>query len=175
MRKAINIFQYTTIAIGLIVIIIFLIPRFIGIRPYIVLSGSMEDTIKTGAVAYVNSNVKAEEIEVGDIIAFNTGTKQVTHRVVSINSDNSFTTKGDANNVVDINSVKFSNYLGKTIFSIPYLGYLLSAFQTKLGYAILIALVGINIITLIFFNENEEPTKKDKNNNKKNILSKENN
>ena len=51
MRKAINIFQYTTIAIGLIVIIIFLIPRFIGIRPYIVLSGSMEDAIKTGAVA----------------------------------------------------------------------------------------------------------------------------
>lgn len=174
MRKAINIFQYTTIVIGLIVIILFLIPRFIGIRPYIVLSGSMEDAIKTGAVAYVDTNIKAEEIKVGDIIAFNTGAKQVTHRVVSINSDNSFTTKGDANSVVDINSVKFSNYLGKTIFSIPYLGYLLSIFQTKIGYAILIVIVGINIITLIFFNDSEDSNKNSKTNQKRNILSKEN-
>ena len=168
MRKAINIFQYTTIAIGLIVIIIFLIPKFFGIRPYIVLSGSMEDAIKTGAVAYVDSNVKVEEIKEGDIIAFNAGTKQVTHRVVSINSDKSFTTKGDAN------SVKFSNYLGKTIFSIPYLGYILSTFQTKIGYATLIIIVGINIVTLIFFNDSEDSNKNSKTNKKRNILSKEN-
>lgn len=175
MRKAINFFQYITIAIGMIIIVLFLIPRFIGIRPYIVLSGSMEDAIMTGSVAYVNSNVKVEEIKEGDIIAFNAGAKQVTHRVISINSDKSFTTKGDANKVPDINSVKFSNYLGKTIFSIPYLGYILSTFQTKIGYAILIVIVGINIITLIFFNDTEDPDKKGKTNRKGNILSKENN
>lgn len=155
MKKAISIFQYTTITIGIIVIMLFLVPRFIGIRPYIVLSGSMEDEIKTGSVAYVDTKVKAEEIKVGDIIAFNMGTKQITHRVVSINSDNTFTTKGDANKVVDPNSVKFSNCLGKTIFSLPYLGYMLGAAQTKVGYIILVIIIGLNLTTLIFNDENK--------------------
>ena len=163
MRKVISIFQYTTIAIGIIVIMLFLIPRFFGIRPYIVLSGSMEEEIKTGSVAYVDTKVKADEIKEGDIIAFNMGTRQVTHRVVSINSDKTFTTKGDANNVIDANSVKFSSCLGKTIFSLPYLGYILSAAQTKFGYVILVLVIGMNIITLIFNDENKN-NKKDKSN-----------
>ena len=155
MKKAISIFQYTTITIGIIVIMLFLVPRFLGVRPYIVLSGSMEDEIKTGSVAYVDTKVKAEEIRVGDIIAFNMGTKQITHRVVSINSDNTFTTKGDANKVVDANSVKFSNCLGKTIFSLPYLGYMLGAAQTKIGYIILIFIIGLNLTPLIFNDEDK--------------------
>lgn len=155
MKKAISIFQYTTITIGIIVIMLFLVPRFIGIRPYIVLSGSMEDEIKTGSVAYVDTKVKAEEIKEGDIIAFNMGAKQITHRVISINSDNTFTTKGDANKVVDPNSVKFSNCLGKTIFSLPYLGYMLGAAQTKIGYIILIFIIGLNLTTLIFNDEDK--------------------
>ena len=162
MKKAISIFQYTTITIGIIVIMLFLVPRFIGIRPYIVLSGSMEDEIKTGSVAYVDTKVKAEEIKEGDIIAFNMGAKQITHRVVSINSDKTFTTKGDANNVIDANSVKFSNCLGKTIFSLPYLGYILGAAQTKLGYIILILIIGLNLTTLVF-NDEDKNNKSNKN------------
>ena len=164
MKKAISIFQYVTIAIGIIAIMLFLVPRFFGIRPYIVLSGSMEDEIKTGSVAYVDTKIKAEQIKEGDIIAFKVGAKQVTHRVVSINSDKTFTTKGDANKVIDANSVKFSNCLGKTIFSLPYLGYVLGAAQTKIGYIVLILIIGLNIVTLIFNDEN----KKDKSN--KNII-----
>ena len=162
MKKIISIFQYTTITIGIIVIIMFLVPRFFGIKPYIVLSGSMEPKIRTGSVAYINSNVKAEEIKVGDVIAFNTGTKQITHRVISINDDKSFKTKGDANSVADKNKVNFSNYFGKTIFSLPYLGFLLGAFQTKFGYIVLIAIVGINIITLLFYNSAKKADKKRK-------------
>lgn len=174
MKKAINIFQYATIVIGFIVIVIFLIPRLFGIKPYIVLSGSMEPKIKTGAVAYIDTKVDVKEIKEGDIIAFNIGAKQVTHRVVEINNDRTFTTKGDANKVIDMNRVKFSSYIGKTIFSIPYLGYVLAAIQTKLGYSILIAVIGINIITIILFDGDKKHIKESKaklkRKNKKNIL-----
>ena len=150
MKKLVNIFQIITIGIGFAVILMFLIPRLFGVIPFIVLSGSMEKEIKTGSIAYVNTNVKREEIEVGDIIAFSIGKSQVTHRVFSINEDNTFTTKGDANDTVDLNNVKFQNYKGKTVFSIPYLGYVLRFMQTKVGYCIIILLVLFNLIFLIF-------------------------
>lgn len=153
MKKAINIFQYTTMAIGFIVIIIFLIPRIFGIVPYVVLSGSMEPTIQTGAVAYVNTKKDVKEVIEGDIIAFNIESKQVTHRVVKINSDNSFTTKGDANNTVDLGKVKYTNYIGKTIFSIPYIGYILGYLHSSIGYFIISIIVILNIIFLIFSEE----------------------
>lgn len=167
MKKAINIFQYIIIAIGIIVIMIFFMPRFLGIKPFIVLSGSMEKEILTGSIAYVNTNINVDEIKEGDIIAFNTGIKQVTHRVVSINSDRTFTTKGDANNIVDEKKVKFSDYIGKTVFSIPYLGYIVSAIQTKWGYAILILTVGINLVALIFLADDEKNIDDEKNKSKK--------
>jgi len=142
-------------AIGFIVIIFFLIPRMFGIVPYVVLSGSMEPTIKTGAVAYVNTKKDVKEVVEGDIIAFNIESKQVTHRVVKINSDKSFTTKGDANNTVDLAKVKYTNYIGITIFSIPYIGYILGYLHSSIGYSIISIIVILNVIFLIFFEKEE--------------------
>jgi len=149
MKKIIDIFQSVTIVIGLVVVLLFLVPRIFGIIPFIVLSGSMEKEIKTGSIAYVNTNVGVEDINVGDIIAFKVGKSQVTHRVVSINEDNTFTTKGDANETVDLNNVKFKNYKGKTILSIPYVGYALRFAQTKLGYFTMIVFAAINLWSLL--------------------------
>ena len=48
----------------------------LGFKPYVVLSGSMEPTIKTGSLCIINQNVKYNEIKEKDIIAFrfNNGT-----------------------------------------------------------------------------------------------------
>lgn len=163
MKKIIDIFQSITITIGFVIVLLFLVPRIFGIIPFIVLSGSMEKEIKTGSVAYVDTNVKVEDIEVGDIIAFKVGKSQVTHRVVSINEDNTFTTKGDANDTVDLNNVKFKNYKGKTILSIPYAGYALRFVQTKFGYFIMIVFILINLASLMFIKDDNRKV------NKKNI------
>ena len=163
MKKVINVFQFLTITAAFIIILIFLVPRFFGINPFIVLSGSMEEEIKTGSIAYVNTNIKREDIKVGDIIAFSLGDTQVTHRVVSINDDNTFTTKGDANETVDLNNVKFENYKGKTIFSIPYLGYALKLVQTKIGYCIIVILVALNLIVLVLSKDDNKNINRNKN------------
>lgn len=163
MRKVINIFQTVSILMGFIVIALFLVPTIIGIKPFIVLSGSMEDTIKTGSIAYINTHVKAQDIQVGDIIAFDIENAQVTHRAIAINENNTFTTKGDANENEDLAPVKFENYKGKTIFSIPYVGKLITMCQTKTGHFIVFMIIGLNILCLIFSSDSEKSNKKQRN------------
>lgn len=150
MKKVIGIFQTISILIGIAVVILFLIPTATGITPFIVLSGSMENEIKTGSVAYANTHAKVEDVKVGDIIVFKVDKSYVTHRVISINDNNTFTTKGDANKTEDLAPVKFEDFGGKTVFSVPYLGYLLQAMQTRTGIFILLTAVGLNIVCLIF-------------------------
>lgn len=161
-KKIINIAQYILIITGLTVIIMFFMPNLIGITPFIVLSGSMEPTIKTGSIAYGNTHIKVEDVKVGDIIIFKLDKAYVTHRVVSINKDKTFTTKGDANATEDLAPVEFENFRGETIFSIPYLGYLIRAIQTPKGVFILSLIVGLNIIYFIFSKE-ETDNKEEKN------------
>ena len=49
---------------------------------------------------------------------------QVLHRVLQVDEEKkTFQTKGDANETADPGVVEFSQYRGKEIFSIPYLGY----------------------------------------------------
>ena len=160
MKKVISIFQMMSMIIGVTLIVLFLIPTIFGIKPYIVRSGSMENEIKTGSVAYVNTKIGVQEIQVGDIIAFKVGNEQVTHRVIAINEDNTFTTKGDANETEDMAPVMFENYRGKTIFSIPYLGRIMSAFKTKIGCFITFTVIGLNIVCIIFSNNDDDEKNK---------------
>ncbi|MBQ8813618.1 MAG: signal peptidase I [Lachnospiraceae bacterium] len=104
-----------------------------GIKPYIVMSGSMEPTICTGSLCLVYSKAAFESIAVGDVIAFETaGGSMVTHRVIGI-SDRGMETKGDANDVPDGYTTTPENFRGKTVFSIPYLGYVNYAMNSQPG------------------------------------------
>lgn len=160
MRKVINIFQTISILIGFTAIVLFIIPTIIGIKPFIVLSGSMENAVKTGSVAYINTHVKAEDIKIGDIIAFSVGNTQVTHRVIGINKYSSFITKGDANKNEDLAPVKFEDFKGKTIFSIPYLGKFMTMCKTRMGKFIIFLIIGLNILCLMFSKETDKKAKK---------------
>ena len=150
MKKIISIFQIISILLGVTVMILFIIPMLVGIKPFVVLSGSMEPDIMTGSVAYVNTHIKPEEIKQNDIIGFSMKNKIVTHRVIRINNDKTFTTKGDANKSEDISNVKFDNYIGKTIFSIPYLGKIVSYSKSKVGIFVIALIVGLNIVFILF-------------------------
>lgn len=170
MRKLVSLFQGLSITIGAFVVIAFLIPLLAGIKPYIVLSGSMEPEIKTGSVAYVDTHVDVYEIKVGDVIGFEFGKIQATHRVVEINEDNTFTTKGDANQNNDLAPVRFDQYKGKTIFSVPYLGRIISKVKTKTGKFVAALVIGLNIICIVFVSSDDD--KKGKNKKEKNKNSK---
>lgn len=99
--------------------------RLVGIRPLVVLSGSMEPTYHVGSMIYVKE-VDPESIEVGDPITFliNEDLDMATHRVIEIDAENQhFYTQGDANDAPDGAPVHYNNLVGKPIFTIPKLGY----------------------------------------------------
>ena len=140
---------------------VFLALYFCGIVPYIVLSGSMEPTIETGSLCFINKHSDFKSIQKDDIIAFrlNDGTL-VTHRAVLIN-DLGIMTKGDNNKENDTSYVTNNNYVGKNIFWIPKIGYTVMAFQSPKGRIIIISAVVVLLVAGMLFGEDDKKKKKE--------------
>ena len=122
------------------------LPRAIGWTPQVVLSGSMEPTLDTGSVAFVEAR-SASQIERGDVMTFRHPTRPrllVTHRVVEVlatpERGMAFRTRGDANDLADEWVVPGANVVGVVRWSVPYLGYASNAATTPGGFAFVIAL-----------------------------------
>ena len=138
---------------------LFIILFCFGIQPYVVESGSMEPTIKTGSVCFVNRRANYDEIKVGDIIAFKINSNDLaTHRVNSI-TDYGIETKGDANDNVDGIITNRETFVGKNILSIPGVGFIIRDLQTTKGKIILGTFVVCLLVVGIFLGE---PSKKKK-------------
>ena len=136
-----NVLLYSFAGIALILLIL----NLVGIKPYITISGSMEPTIKTGSICFVNINEQYKDVKINDIIAFEAGNNNlVTHRVLNID-ENGIETKGDNNQDADFIKTNESNFVGKTLFSIPYIGYLTMFFKKPIGILV------IAIILILLF------------------------
>ena len=154
-KKIIDVLTTIIICVGGL----FLILYIFGIVPYVVLSGSMEPTIETGSVCFINKHAKFEDIKEKDVIAFKMkdGTL-VTHRAIEIN-DSGIVTKGDNNKDADNNIVTKGNFVGKNLFWIPKVGYVIKAFQTTMGRIIAIALIVILLVAGFLFGDDKNKEK----------------
>ena len=136
------IFVAAVILLGLL-LVTNLIPVPGNIEVKIVQSGSMEPTIKTGALVVLKP---FDEYQIGDVIMFGEDTKTkvpTTHRIVADEVRSGvfyYTTKGDANEDNDPQPVAKTEVKGKVLFSIPYLGYVLDFAKKPLGFALLIGI-----------------------------------
>ena len=115
-----------------------------------VLSGSMEPALRVGSIV-VSSPVRPEEIQVGDIITFNTSAVDsgtVTHRVNAIvrQSPYVFETKGDANESADVFTVPGRSLVGRVVFQMPFLGYLTQFMKTATGFFATVVVPGILLL-----------------------------
>lgn len=98
---------------------------FFNVKPVVILSGSMEPSIKPGDMVIIDT-ADINDITKGDIIEFKVLNNSVIHRVVKIvyeNGNRRYITKGDANKKEDKYIVTDSQVIGKYIFNIPYIGY----------------------------------------------------
>lgn len=140
----------------------FSVPKFFGIVPYVILSGSMEPGIPTGSVVYIDTHDK--DVHEGDIIAFQSGAGKgamVTHRAVKINDDGTITTKGDNNEVEDLAPLSPEYVVGKYTFHIPKLGAIMNELDNKKKIVIAAFLILANIAmfgleVLFAYDEDEE-------------------
>ena len=154
-RKAIDVL----FSLVIVVVLFALITSYLGFKPYVVRSGSMEPEIHTASVAIVNENANFYDIEVGDVVAFKLQTGElVTHRVIEITKIDGIThfmTKGDNNDAADGYTTNIQNYYGKTEFSIPNLGYIMDWMMSLQGRIVLIG-SGIALILIYMMLEEEK-------------------
>jgi signal peptidase len=79
----------------------------------------------------------------------------VTHRAIEIN-DSGIVTKGDNNKVADSNVVTKENFVGKNLFWIPKVGYVVKAFQTTKGKIIAVTLIILLLVFGFLFGEDKK-------------------
>lgn len=107
----------------------------LGIGPYKLVgieTGSMTPSLKIGDAVIIDKNCNKDKLKVDDIIAYvNHDNVLVVHRIIQINSDGTFVTKGDYNNTADSGFVNKSQVKGKVSFKIPYIAYPAIKFKQK--------------------------------------------
>jgi signal peptidase len=122
----------------------------------IVRSSSMEPAMSAGALALMVP-VDPEEVEVGDIIAFDPPWDPdvtVSHRVIGVQSGDQliFDTKGDATEESDPYYVPAESVHGKVVFSVPYLGFAMNSVseyvRTWWGLLVFVAIPSMLIISI---------------------------
>lgn len=115
-----------------------------GIKTAVVLTGSMEPTLKINdfvVVKYPN------EIKVNDIISYKQDNlnQEVMHRVVKI-TDDIVITKGDANNTED-QPILRDQITGVYIGKIKYLGNFVSFVSKPIVFSFLVTLLSVLIVS----------------------------
>lgn len=146
------------------VYLLIFIPSFWGHKPLVVISGSMEPVLKVGGILYYHEE-KIENLKENEILVYELNEHIISHRIVEKNDD-TFLTKGDANQSVDTYFVNKNQVLGKgTDWSIPYLGYY-ADFIYHHKYLLFIS-IGIIIIDLFYdFNKSKKNKEGDSQNEK---------
>ena len=132
-------------------------PDFLGYKNFVIVSGSMEPTIKIGDAIFVKE-VPEEEIKIKDIISFNEDGLVVTHRVIDIVEENGvkkYKTKGDNNNVADKEMTTYDKIEGKYQFKINQFGIITEILKNSITLIVLIL-----IVVLMALNKNRINKKK---------------
>ena len=123
------------------------VPDIMGIKPFIVLTGSMEPNIKTGDLVLVKE-VNIEQLKEGDIIAFRHIEEDVVliHRIVGIETEEEIIlrTKGDNNQTEDKLKVNCENIEGIYIMRFEKIGEIAMFMRSHEGVVIsILAIISI--------------------------------
>lgn len=147
-----KILSYLILGILLLFVVLTVVfPKVMGASTYTVLTGSMRPDLEPGHLIGVKPTPVAE-LKIGDVITYQLESGKpatVTHRIVGKSQSSggqiTFTTQGDANNVVDKLPVQEVQIQGKLVYAIPYIGRITNLLtpQTK---AAVTTVLGIGII-----------------------------
>ena len=128
------------------------LPTMFGYLPMVVMSGSMEPTLHVGDVA-IARKVNPTTLHLGDVATYRSATALVTHRIVGIELTANgavFHMKGDNNQTADPDSVGQAAMLGRVLYRIPWMGFLIVFAGTPQGKVILIMVPFIGLLLMMF-------------------------
>ena len=125
----------------------------IKFRSYIIVTPSMKPTINPGDMILVKKT-DIDKLEKGDIITFNKDNIVATHRIEEIDGD-SIITKGDNNNLEDT-PINKSDVIGRFVFSIPKIGYIISFAISPVGLVTMGSIIVFIFIYDFIFREKKQ-------------------
>jgi signal peptidase I len=143
---------YTILIVIIVLIALLLISSRFPMMKHqvmVVQSGSMEPAIKTGSIVLVTP---VKKYNVNDIITFKSTSVNegsVTHRITDmevIEGNIFYITKGDSNEDIDTKRVPETEIIGRTIFWVPYMGYVVDFARKPIGLLVIILVPGLIII-----------------------------
>lgn len=111
------------------------IPSLFGFKVFVVVTGSMENTINSGDLI-LSKKIDTKKLKEQDIVSFKEGNIVITHRIQKIDSEDNklyFWTKGDNNNELDKDRVEENNIEGIYFMKIANLGNFILFMQSKIG------------------------------------------
>lgn len=122
-------------------------PSFLGIKTYVIISGSMEPNLNIGDIV-ITKNVLKDNLKEGDIISFRKGQAVITHRIIEViytNEGIEYKTKGDNNNTEDTELVKEQELEGRVITRVPFIGNIYLLLKNRFVIIFIIVLFYIYI------------------------------
>jgi signal peptidase len=131
------------------------IKQLLTLRAFIVQSGSMEPSIKTGGAVFT---IPKQSYVQGDIITFRPDQNSktlVTHRIElkkypdGVNKDPVYLTSGDTNEEIDTWELVPSQIVGKVFLTLPYVGYAVDFAKKPQGFIFLIVVP----VTILIYEE----------------------
>ncbi|GIG36579.1 signal peptidase I [Cellulomonas pakistanensis] len=138
--------------LGALSIVVSVLCLLLGIRPAVVISGSMEPGIPVGSLT-VARTVPAEQVGVGDVVTVprTDGDGLVTHRVVgTAPADDGRSTvlelQGDANRDPDLRPYVVTE-VGHVLTTVPGVGTLVQLLQQNVAAAVAVLLVVTVLVT----------------------------
>lgn len=149
-KKIKNIIEYTIIFLIILVNGILIVksvnnpnktPDLFGKKAFIIVSGSMIPTIEIGDIVVIDNTTDVKE---NDVIAFRRNTTVIVHRIIdemNVNGKVMYQTKGDNNNIADLELVEVEDIEGVYQAKIPYIGKILMFLYKNLSIVIVIVIV----------------------------------
>lgn len=129
------------------------LPMPFGVGAAVVLSGSMEPTLRVNDVILVR---ETGSYEVGDIVVYQSGRTLIVHRIIEKDGER-IITQGDANNTADA-PIEISAIKGEVIAHIPAAGQSVNAVKTPAGILTVLA-AAFALTELSFRREKDEDEK----------------
>ena len=125
-------------------------PTLFGFATAVVISGSMEPTIRVNDLVVIRAQ---KEYNVDDVVTFRGDGLPVTHRIIGERTDGAgvryFITQGDNNNTPDRSEITADKIAGKVIRTVPKFGYVQSFLQKPIGFVVL----SVALIAALFLPE----------------------
>lgn len=116
--------KHNFIFITIVAILIFMNTRY---SAYFIKTGSMEPSIKTGALVLIDEK---SEPNLKDIFAYKKGGVTVIHRIIE-ETDDGYVFKGDANLSADSCTVLKSDLIGKVVLTLNFVAPLSNALMSN--------------------------------------------